>query len=428
MDYPKSLEFLYRLARGRGLKLGLSRVRRGALMLGSPHLVFPSVHVAGTNGKGSVSAMAASVLKEAGYRVGLFTSPHLHRLTERIRINGQEISRKDLSRLASDMALLLDRPGAPQLTFFEVITLSAFRYFAEHSVDIAVVEVGLGGRLDATNIVEPKVSVITGIGLDHTDLLGNDLLSISREKAGIMKRQVPVVLGLFPKEVKRYLRQRAARLQCPQLWLDKDFGAKNRDLSEKDLDYFGPHGDVNGISLSLKGEYQRRNASMAIAALQELGENGFHIHQGHIRKGLGRASWPGRMEFLGHAPAIILDAAHNSQGAEILAHELDALAPRRTALLFGVLKDKNVSVMLQHLRKHATKVFLAMPPVGRGRDPRTYAAAGDVVCNDVEQALGQAGTYAGRKGRVIVAGSIYLVAAARSLLKPDEPCDPLIDL
>ncbi len=428
MDYRQSLAFLYGLAHGRGMKLGLDRVAEGARRWGAPHLAFPALHVAGTNGKGSVSAMAASVLRKAGHKVGLFTSPHLHRLTERIRVDGREISRKDLSRLASELAGILAGPGAPEVTFFEAMTLIALRRFAEACVDIAVVEVGLGGRLDATNIVSPLVTVITSIGYDHTDWLGPDLRSIAREKAGILKPGVPAVMGSIPREVEPYFQGRAKRLGCPSWWLGRDYDLSQTEDRAGPFSYQGPFTTLDRISVPLQGFHQQRNAAMAITALTALREQGVDLTDRNLRQGLQETVWPARFEAMQTQPQVILDAAHNPHGAEALALELRRLPKARTVLFFGVLIDKDVRSMLEHLRPLASKVILVEPPVGRGRDPRTYSIAGDTIASTVEDGLARAMRQSGPHGRVVVTGSIYLVAAARGILRPCERTDPPIDM
>ena len=372
---------------------------------GHPERAFQAVHVAGTNGKGSVSAMLAAMLHAEGKRVGLYTSPHLCRFAERIRIAEAPIDDELLVPLLEEV---LD--GAPELTFFEAATLTAFLAFARAGVEIAVVEVGLGGRLDATNVLpSPLATAITRIALDHIAQLGSSLASIAREKAGILKPGVPVVLGPIEGEA-----------------LAEITGAANETgatlvFAERELDH-----PLLAEPMGLDGPHQRDNAAIAISLAKLLG-----LRESAIAQGLRNVHWPGRLESLALPDgAYLLDAAHNPDGASSLARALRArsLDPKRVALLFGAMADKDYPAMLNLLAPLAEhRVFVA--PQGRTpADPTMLAKTyGGTVAESVASGVRMARAAVGPEGLVVVAGSIFLVGEARAILL-DIPRDPLIAL
>lgn len=411
--YDDALARLYGLT-PRGVRLGLDRVRRASRMLGDPAARFPAVHVAGTNGKGSVSAMVDAILRAAGLSVGLYTSPHLHRFTERIRVDGRELGRAEVVRRLRRVEEVLRRPGAPELTFFEVTTLLAFEAFAARGIDVGVIEVGLGGRLDATRVVRPAVSVVTRIGLDHCDRLGETLEEIAREKLGIVQARVPVVSGVEQEEIRALVTQECRARRAPLVAAWRDFETRPGRRAGT-FDYLGPAGTLRGLRLALDGPHQIDNAGIAITAALLLRRKGFRVPDEAVARGLRRVRWPGRLERIGN---VLLDVAHNADGAGALARALAvSVAPGSLEVVFGVMMDKDADAMLALLAPFVRHTTFTRPAIGRARDPGELAGrhGGDVV-PEVASALAGARRRAGRRGTVLVTGSIYTVAEARAAL------------
>ncbi len=410
--YQEALAWLYGLE-SRGIKLGLERIENAAALRGHPERDLRCVHIAGTNGKGSVATMVESILRAAGHRTGQFASPHLQRYVERVRIDGRPISEREaagrIEELRSDARL-------PPLSFFEYTTLLAFEAFRDAACDIVVLEVGLGGRLDSTNIVTPEVSVITNIGFEHQRILGDTLPKIAREKAGILKRSVPCVVGARDRTVRRAISARARVLGAPLRWIGRDFDGAwdGRSLTVRVGDE-----EWRDLRLGLRGDYQGDNAACALAALAELRARGFEICDDHIRKGLRRAKWPGRLEWQRGAPAFLFDAAHNASGCETLARYLDQLDhPGRVVLLFGAMRDKDHRAMLSAFDGRVDRRVYAAPAIYRSEPPSKLSKIREgAVGRSVRDAVARAKRAAGTDGLVVVAGSIFLVSEARALVK-----------
>jgi len=385
------------------MRLGLERVERALAALGHPERGLRVLHVAGTNGKGSTCAMAAAALAAAGHRVGLYTSPHLVRFHERIALGGEPIDDAALARLAAEVRRACpwhDRGGeGERLTYFEFATLLALLHFAREGAGAVVLEVGLGGRFDATNAVRPLVCAIARIGLDHTEILGPTLDAIAREKAGILKPGVPAAVAPGqPAEALRALREEAARRGAP--------------LTLAAPSWDGP--------VALPGPHQRGNAALAAAALRLLAGTGLAVSEEAIAAGIATARWPGRLETV---DGVLLDGAHNPDGAAALAVALPALHPRRTVeLVFGVLADKDHEGMLRALAPAVAGLHLVPPRSPRGRAPDTYLSLARSLAPRVDvhgsagEAIACARRAAGAGGVTCVAGSLYLVGEARSLL------------
>jgi dihydrofolate synthase/folylpolyglutamate synthase len=400
MDRPHAyLDALQPLA----MRFGLERVQRALDELGHPERGYAILHVGGTNGKGSTCAMAAAGLRAAGHRVGLYTSPHLQDFNERIQVDGAPIPDVDLAAAieAVRIACPWHEAGgeAQRLTYFEFATLVGLVHFARSGVEVAVVEVGLGGRFDATNAVVPRVAAIARIGLDHTQLLGDTLESIAREKAGIFKRGVAAVVhGRQPPEAMDVLRSEAARRGAPF--------------------HVAPPGWDGPVAL--RGPHQQGNAGLAAAALRLLAETGVEVGEEEIARGIASARWPGRLEELG---GVLLDGAHNPDGAAALAAALPALNPGRPVeLVFGVLADKDVRGIIEALRPAVRRYHVVAPASQRARAAdavrdlaRSLGAEADAHASTAE-ALACARRAAGEGGVVCVAGSLYLVGEVRALL------------
>jgi len=420
--YREALRWLYGLE-SRGIKLGLDRVVRAAEVRGHPERGLRYVHVAGTNGKGSVATMVESVLRAAGYRTGQFASPHLQRYVERVRIGGRPISERETARRIEELRA---DSRLPPLSFFEYTTLLALEAFHDARCDIVVLEVGLGGRLDATNIVTPEVSVITNISFEHQRILGDTLAKIAREKAGVLKPNVPCVVGARGTEVRRAIAARARSVGAPLRWIDRDFESswQGRSLSVR----VGQQQWTN-LRLGLRGEYQGDNAACALATLAELAERGFEVSETDIRAGLRRAKWPGRLEWHRGNPAFLFDAAHNASGCETLARYLDDLEfPGRVVLLFGAMRDKDHRRMLAAFDGRVDRRVYAAPAVNRSEPPEHLPKIRQgTAARTVRDAVARAKRAAGPSGLVVVAGSIFLVSEVRALVK-NVRTDPPIPL
>jgi dihydrofolate synthase/folylpolyglutamate synthase len=421
---PAYRQFLTRLEATRtlGVSLGLARMAEALARLGWPERRVPAVHIAGTNGKGSTAAMVDSILRAAGCRTGLFTSPHLARFTERIRIDGQEIDGEWLAELGARVFAT----GVP-LTYFEVGAALGFLAAAEAAVDVAVLEVGLGGRLDATNLCRPVATAITSIALDHTELLGDSLGAIAHEKAGIAKPGVPMFLAPVPEEARAEISRMAADVGAPLV----------------------PIAEAAGTGPNLLGEHQRVNAALARALAQQVARaQGFSLSEATIAQGLAEVTWPGRLELVAHD--VLLDAAHNAEGARVLRAALpQGRQPR--ALVLSVVRGKAAGEMLATLAPAFDAVVLtrsssarALPPeelaalVPPGPAVHVVAAPGEALAlarrlvGEGASATAGVGASEGKSpaggetsGLVVVAGSLFLVGELRAALR-GEPVDPIV--
>jgi len=434
MDYGEAVRYL--LALGSELaaprqpaaagpkKIGLANIRALAERLGNPHAKYPSVHVAGTNGKGSTAAMIESILRAAGMKTGLFTSPHLERINERIRIAGAEISDPEFAQVFTRLLqhieqMLISGPeehGLPaHPTFFECLTAMAFDCFAQERVDFAVFEVGMGGRLDSTNIIIPEVAVITQIDFDHENYLGHSIEAIAGEKAGIIKPGVPVVCAAGREEARAVVARRAEELGVPLVDID------DRNKASTDLQPIT--GAASGIWLqpSLPGRFQLRNALTAAAAALLLRKRGFAISAEAISIGIAQTRWPGRLEQIqANGPTIFLDGTHNPAGArELLAFWDEHFPGRRIHLVYGAVRDKAVDEIASLLFPRAASVILTQPA-----QPRVISAAvlaemtahlnaNTEVVVDPAEALERAMARAAPEDVVFATGSLYLVGELR---------------
>jgi dihydrofolate synthase/folylpolyglutamate synthase len=427
-SYRETIEYLYALQK-HGIKLALSNSVELMELMGNPHRKFRSVHIAGTNGKGSTSAFIAGMLRAAGHRVGLYTSPHLVSFTERIRINNVPISEERTVELAQRVRERYQRPptaaAALNPTFFEVTTAMAFTCFAEEGVDIAVIETGMGGRLDATNVIAPLVSVITNIDREHTEFLGSALEQIAAEKAGIIKPGVPVVTGAAQPGVLRVIEREAAARQAPLYLLDRDFGAGHiTPGGGQRFDYRGIRTACGGLSIALLGSYQVSNACLALAAIECLRDAGIAVDEPALRRGLEQARWEGRLERVARRPDIYLDGAHNPASARMLAGAVNEMkrAYRRLVLVIGILADKDHRGILSELVPLADRVIVTRPGYARAMD--TAALSADVralhgsvdTAETVGEAIVKAQAAAAPDDLVLITGSLYVVGDARAAL------------
>jgi dihydrofolate synthase/folylpolyglutamate synthase len=432
VNYPDSVQFLYALGNEiRTAKLGLERIRAVLDALGRPQDRCRFVHVAGTNGKGSTCATLASILSEAGYRTGLYTSPHLSRVNERIRINGETISDKDFSeryfRVHDAAVVLVEQGKLPSLpSFFETLTAIAFVTCAEENAEIAVLEVGMGGRLDATNIVEPMVSVITDISLDHTEWLGSTVTAIAGEKAGILRQDGVLITVPQHPEANQAIGEHAMELHVRGVSAT-DYIPTHPAAGSRNQYPLEVLGTVIQVDSPLAGVHQQRNLALAIAAAVEIRNNhGYNIGAASIEAGIRATRWPGRLEqFPGHQlrADVLLDVAHNPAGVWALRSALPSLAPGSgLTLVFGCLRDKAVAEMAQILFPLFDRVILAQVDSPRAATLDEMSAAARVTgvrfCTapDTQSALQTALEQTPVPGLVVACGSVYLVGKVRELI------------
>lgn len=418
MDFQKSLDYLYSLQTF-GIKLGLDNIRALLTRLGHPERSYGVIHVAGTNGKGSVCACLAHILRSAGYRVGLYTSPHLHSFTERIQVDGEAISEAQVALYTDELRLLA---GSIPTTFFEFTTAMALLHFQRQQVDFVVLEVGLGGRLDATNAVErPLVSVITAMCRDHTAHLGETLALIAAEKGGVIKESVPLVVGRQAPEALETLLTLAQQRQAPVRLLDRDFFL--RPGADR-FSYAGASLHLQDLVPGLAGGHQYENLSLAVAAAEVLQAAGVALLPAAIRAGVETVRWPGRLEWWRGERQVLLDGAHNEGGARVLAAYLAQLAPVRIHWVVGVKGDKDYREILRLVLPWVSRLYCTVPPVEDAVAPATLAAASGLLSAQLffscQEALARALRERGPDEIVLVAGSLFLVAAAREFLLHNE--------
>ncbi|MBN2004870.1 MAG: bifunctional folylpolyglutamate synthase/dihydrofolate synthase [Anaerolineae bacterium] len=432
MEYHDALRYLYSLIdyekrpidRIVAREFKLERVHDLLHQIGDPHQTYPTLHIAGTKGKGSVSAMLAAIVQAGGLRAGLFTSPHLHTYRDRIQINGEAISRSDMAVLIEELKPVVD--SAPELSMFEVTTALAFLYFARQKVDLAVMEVGLGGRLDATNVILPEISVITSLSLDHTAVLGDTLAQIAGEKAGIIKPGVPVISAPQQPEALAVLRRVADERRAPLTAVGQDWtwesGRHTLEGQTLTVHKASSASAFDGeYTAALLGDFQQENAAVVVAAAATLAETGHDwVTPQGVRNGLRRVVWPGRMEILSREPSVVVDCAHNPYSAQVLMHSLRGWFPdTRWVLIYGASADKDIDGILRALLPNCEHVIVARSHHPRAAAPEMLvsqcAALGHVAepCTDAQQALDRAWEQLTPGLGIIVTGSIFIVADFR---------------
>jgi len=420
VDFQQAIEYLYGLNQF-GIKLGLENMQRLIARLPELQSLPPLVHVAGTNGKGSVSACLAEILRHSGLRIGLYSSPHLHCFTERIRIDGQPISKDDAASLVSQLQQV--SRGIP-LTFFEMTTAMALLAFCRQRVDCAVIETGMGGRLDATNIIEPCLTLITPISLDHQQHLGTSLVAIAGEKAGIIKPRIPLVIGRQQPEVEKVLLDTAQRHDVPVLVAGRDYhwsGSRTSLTLSVGDDLLSSPGPA------LPGEHQLDNFAQATAAGLLLRNQGMPVSAAAIRAAAATVSWPGRLEWWGEGRRILLDAAHNAAGASCLATYLRQQGVGRVRLVFGLSGGRSPAEVFGPLCQMTDELFAVPVAAADTVSPdqiQSWAASQGIASHafdSAEEGFAAALAGAGAATPVVVAGSIYLVATVRSALQTGWP-------
>jgi len=417
MNYAEAVDYIHALGRF-GSKLGLGRMQEALARLGHPERRYKVLHVAGTNGKGSTSAMLASVLKAAGYKTGLYTSPYLDAFTDRFGLDGADIGQDALACMVSQLKPLADELG---LTQFEFITTLALLYYAESRAHVVVLEVGLGGRFDATNVVLPEVSIITNIGFDHMEVLGDTLPKIAFEKAGIIKPGIPVVTATTDEAALSVIAEVAGANAAPLRILNKDFSATSLAASLRGQTFLYQNEEVMlEFNLPLLGPHQVQNAALAVDALLWLRERGYSLTVRDIEQGLDTVRWPGRFEVVAEHPLLIMDGAHNTHGVTSLIKSLADLLPgRKVLLVVGIMQDKEPREMLSLLAPHVKRFYASAPKLPRAMPAGELAALASNLglvgehYDSVAGALGAAVTDATPLDIVLVAGSLYTVSEAR---------------
>jgi len=439
MNYDAAVRYLLSLGRelaaptqAAAAKFDLENITVLSERLGRPDRAYPSAHIAGTNGKGSTAAFLESILRHAGFRTGLNTSPHLERINERIRVNGQEINDRDFAETLMGIQSLIEELLATgnlraHPTYFECVTAIAFEYFARVHVDFGVFEVGLGGRLDATNILTPAISLITRVDFDHENFLGHSLREIAAEKAGILKHGIPIVLAAQQPEAREVILARAKELGCPVIETPLAYrvdeqvmenGCVRARITEV------ASGWSSKLAPQLAGRFQLQNAISAVAAARVLSTRGYRIPESAVEQGIAAASWPGRLEKLQSRPDIYADGAHNPGAArELAAFWEETFAGRKIFLLYGALRDKAVDEIAGVLFPRAAEVVFTEPRTSRAisasqlSEIAAHHAAHSSVIADAEQALDYLLSEAAPQDAVFVTGSLYLVGQLRHYWK-----------
>ena len=412
MNYTETLNFIHSF-KGNGRRPQLERMRWLLKQAGNPQTHFPTVHIVGTNGKGSTTSYLQNILTKSGYQVGTFTSPYITRFNERISINGTEIPDKDLISLVAKAQVLLDdleeHTAFERPTEFELVTLLMFLYFDLKQVDMAIIEAGIGGRLDSTNVLSPELVICTSIGFDHTETLGDSLLDIANHKAGVMRKNTPILLGRVSAEVEHFFNQKSHDLQAPLAIIDREIQLLPKDNQTIQISY--DHWESPNLKLPMLGQHQENNAGLAVTAAHLLAQTFPKITDKSIQEGIEETHWPGRSEWIGNN--IYLDGAHNPQGIASLKQVLkDNFANRRVHILFAGLRRKPLADLLEELKDYDITVtsfdfFEALPLDDYPKDFKRAA--------DYRDWLAQAES-ANSDDLFVVTGSLYFISEVRNYL------------
>jgi dihydrofolate synthase / folylpolyglutamate synthase len=414
--YSEILEYFAGLEKF-GTVFGLENIEWILNLLDNSHRRIKTIHVAGTNGKGSVASMLSCILQEEGYKVGKYTSPHLVSFTERISVNEVEIREDEVADIANDLRKRVrDADEKRFFTYFDFTTALAFEFFYERQTDICIIETGLGGRLDSTNVVWPLVSIITNVDYDHMNYLGNEISGIAREKAGIIKKGVPVVTGadgIALSVIEETGREKGSAVYA----LGRDFHYAK--VGDQCMTYEGLKTRIENAYVNLRGDHQLGNGALALAAAEYLETPGIHVSESAMRNGLSRVEWRGRLELVGEKPSILLDGAHNVHGARSLKEYLRShYTEKRKILVFGVMKDKAYKEILEEILPLFDIVILTRPDIERALSPHDLEnfAPGSRITESVKDALKEAQAMASDLDLIVVTGSIYTIGEARSIV------------
>jgi dihydrofolate synthase/folylpolyglutamate synthase len=420
LSYKELVSWLYNLQKY-GIKFGLSKTSNLLEAFGNPHLGQRYIHIAGTNGKGSVGAMLESILMKSGLKVGFYSSPHLVSFTERFRINREFIKKDQAASLIRELKGVMSQEEPP--TFFELTTAMALIFFFRNHVDLSIIEVGMGGRLDATNVITPMVSIITTIGLEHQEFLGNTIIDIAKEKGGIIKKRIDVVTAVNQPSVVSLFESRCKKRGAP-FWR-VGHHVRYRRLPSGLLGYYGLRKRFKNLELGLKGRFQYRNAALALLTVEILKRKGLTISDEAIRLGLADPVWHGRLEEVSSNPTIILDGAHNPSAMRSLAHSIrNDFDFKQLILVFGVMEDKDISNILREIVPLANTAIYTRPTYYRAANPhrvmdmaKEFGRAGEVHF-PVSSAIDKARDLADKRDLILITGSLYTVGEAKSYLDP----------
>ena len=421
--YDKALSYLYDLQKY-GIKFGLSSTSNLLARLGNPHKNLKGVHVAGTNGKGSTAAMLSAVLTRIGIQVGLYTSPHLVRFNERFRINDQDVGDCGIMDVFLRVKDVVDEREPP--TFFEMTTAMALCLFAERGVDWAILEVGMGGRLDATNVIQPQITIINNVAFDHQEFLGFTLGRIAREKAGIIKQGVPLITAVKQPVALAVIKERCSALAAPCYRVGQQIKVRSRGKGR--FSYRGLKWRLDNLQLPLAGRHQLLNAATALGALEVLKEMGrLHLTTEQVQEGLSKTRWPGRLEWFSEHPPVLLDGAHNNAGIVSLRKALqEEYTYKRLIIVLGIMADKDLWGMLHRLAPLADHIILTRPRYERAAEPESLREMAGEFANrtelirSVRQALERAMTMATSEDLVVVTGSLYFIGEVKEIKEIKE--------
>jgi dihydrofolate synthase / folylpolyglutamate synthase len=421
--YKDCLDKLFKLGRF-GIKLELETITNILKLLNSPHKNFKIIHIAGTNGKGSIGSYISSILSTAGYKTGFYTSPHLIKFNERFSIDGNDVSDDEIVKAyrAVDNVDI----GKREATFFEIATAMAFYIFSKNNVEYAVIETGMGGRFDATNIVNPEVSIISNLSIEHTDYLGNTIKDLAREKAGIIKPGKPVVTGVSQPSGLEFIKQKAKEKSAPLYIFKKDFSNRKIPNSES-FSYNGISHTLKNIMTPLKGDHQRDNTALALAAMEllQIKENANPVFtEKNIREGLKKAKWPGRLDYVLEKPCVIIDGAHNKNASKILGDYLEKnFAGRKLTSVVGILDDKPYESMLKNMTSISSRIIFTKAKTGRSIDPlilknaaEKFSKAEMIIMEDVDKACKFAINTSKASDVICIAGSLYVAGEAKETI------------
>jgi dihydrofolate synthase / folylpolyglutamate synthase len=413
-EYDEAISFMYDLERF-GILLGLDNIINLLAQLGNPEKKFPTVHVAGSNGKGSTSSFVYNVMLKAGMKAALYTSPHLNDFRERVRLDGRLVSRESLLESIRKVRKIYD---PERTTFFEFSTAAAFDCIAREKPDIAIIEVGLGGRLDATNTINPCVTVITDISREHEDYLGVGYTAVATEKSGIIKDSVPLITGASRSEAWSVIERVAREKQAPVKKFGRDFVGMRTGLNK--FTYRSPELTLEDLSTTMPGSHQVKNASLAIAVLEQLRSLGYEISEDSIRRGVTETKFPGRFELLRHHPDVIIDGAHTVEGMRLLKSTMRQVYPgAKPLMLLGMLGDKNYDALINIIAPIAKEVICVAPQGNRALDPNELAAivreqgVPASVSPDIEQGFHLLLEKASREDVILATGSLYMIGPVR---------------
>jgi dihydrofolate synthase / folylpolyglutamate synthase len=426
-SYQEAINYLYSLTQS-GIKLGLKNTARLLQYFDNPQLKTRTIHISGTNGKGSTAAITESILRTSGYRVGLYTSPHLLDFRERIQINRRMITKQRTFELITQIKSAVEKLEIP-ITFFEFGTVLAFLYFNEQNTDINVIEVGLGGRLDATNLCHAEISIITSISRDHTQYLGDDLKQIAFEKASIIKESGTVFAHVPEEELFEVVNTLSQKHSADlyRLGVDIKIDSKTEQKGKNRFDFKWGSRVLNDLTLPLDGSYQRANAGLALSACLKLKENGLKIEDKHLREGLERVCWEGRLETVASDPTVILDCAHNEESVRNMTRELrENFKFTRCFFVLGLMQDKNIDEVIRILSQLGDHFSLVPVNPPRGEDPEKLAkklesyGKPSQIFETVSNALQAVKTIASQNDLICITGSIFLVATAKKCFNDEN--------